>query len=240
MSCSKQHEVKLKNRKYIINDFEFELRNRRIIPWKVGAKKNKIISQGFMIEALAPGLTTDSKEILFKEFGIDSWVYRMIPKGKSHLPLGYLFYEFKYVKSRETTVYMKLYYHAAITSSFRSLVCPLFKHRKLINELIVSDNTQSNKRLVVKAGVKYRGRVEKVSFLPIVFSGGQGLEGKYEIQIALYNSSKKTIHSNWYSASEYITVANESKVYLKSCAGVKSKSKINKSQSYDIRNMEIK
>ncbi len=168
-SCSKEHEVELKNRKYIIDGLDFELRRPRIMPWKVGVKKNKIISQGVMIEAVAPKISTEGKELLEKEYGIDSWIFRIIPKGRPHSPLGYLYYEFKYVKMRETTVYLKLYYHAAVTSKFRSFICPAFKHRTLINDLDVYDNPRSNKRMFVTAGTMYRGRVDKVSFLPIIF-----------------------------------------------------------------------
>ena len=242
-SCTDPYKLQKANGIYFFSDIQSEISKAKNIEWDVGEKKDKTVSKGIRVSLAVPKITENAKNVLYKEFGIDSWVFRVVHVVKNRPRiLGYLYYSFSYISKSTKDVTFNLYYHAASVSDyFRSFKCPAFEHRLYITDFETKSLKSKTKNLYAKYMGNINASVSKVGFRPEVFSTGRTMLGEFRFSLALYNTKKKERYSDWYDIPQTLKISEEEKIALPSCLGVKQENTPNpNSKRFNIQDLEIK
>ncbi len=229
-SCSKWFEVKQGNGQLYIDDLENSVIDIDESTWKVGKKKDQIISKGLKIKFKMPKIDKDNAQKLFNNGGINSWIFRINKKsGRGKKPIGHIIYNLQSFNNVSDSVTAYIYYHsAAAGSEFRRQKCPAFKHNKKITDYELIDTPKKSYDLFVRRKSSYKSvTIETPSFSPIIFSGDSSLVGTYFLDFALYNSKEKVLYSKWIPMRNLIRVNTEESIRIPSCTGVRSEVEIN-------------
>ncbi|MBC75283.1 MAG: hypothetical protein CME64_04640 [Halobacteriovoraceae bacterium] len=221
-SCSDQVELKSKSGIYFLKDVEVELKDLKEVDWKVGKNREELVSKGIQFKLEVPSLEDSASKILKKSHGIDSWIFRIskVSNGpKRHL--GYVAFDTKKGVTQNLTVH--LYYHAAsVSHEFRKFRCPAFNHRLRVTDFDIEERVNNKRRddIYIRPKDYVNGKVDQLSFSPLIYSAGQGLKGKYLVEIALFNLKESRTYSNWIPIDQVVNVDGETLVKVKSCYGV--------------------
>lgn len=227
-SCSEEIELRQKNGIAFLDNVNLKVEQVENVPWLVGQEREVEISKGFRFDVTVPQISKKASELLYKVHGVDAFLYRLskINRG-SRQHLGYVA-----INSRSSSHITKafsanIYYHAAsVSRQFRGFQCPAFDHRKELKDFSIKKKS-SNGNIDIYARPKdfIRGEVSRLSFSPLIFSGGSELRGDYLVEVALFNSNSKRLFSNWYPLNQFISVSSEVNKRVKSCIGVKEELK---------------
>lgn len=242
--CTKVHELEKKNGIYFIKDIKTEIKEVKHINWMVGLKREIEVSKGMRLSITVPVISDKAKNILYAKYGIDSWVYRFsrTKRGRQD-PLGFTYYHFDNI-SRNTKAFMlNIYYHAAsVSNHFRNFHCPAFDHRFYLGDVDLNKRTINESPTVyVRSMPSVKGKVDKLGFMPLIFTAGRSMMGEYEIDFALYNTKTKQRFSKWMPVHNKINIRQEVYRSVASCAGIKEELRpLPSSKPLDIRSLEIK
>lgn len=224
IACSQEIEIGQKSGILFLKNVEIGLDGLKDVSWDVGKEREVEISKGLRFEAQVPKMSEQAAKILWEKYGVDSWIYKItkINRG-SRVHLGYVAVDSKSSKHITESFTIHLYYHAAsVSREFRRFKCPAFDHRQvLIDYSIKESGSNKNTDIYARATQRIGGDVSRLSFSPLIFSGGGKLEGQYLIEIALYNSKEKRLYSDWTPLSGHIEVSREGAKRVQSCVGVK-------------------
>jgi hypothetical protein len=117
ISCTKQVSLNKQNGIFYISDLDLSMSNARSIKWKVGLKREKTVSQGMLISLDVAHMKTSDQENLIKEYGVDSWIYKIIRKKNNHKQvLGYIELPFDKISSTTDNFTIQILYAAALPS----------------------------------------------------------------------------------------------------------------------------
>jgi hypothetical protein len=175
-----------------------------------------------------PRIRTEDLEFLTSERGVDAWILRLIAgHGSETQDIGSLYAPFRprrlsrgMVSGIPKSVTLKVFYAAAFASErFRGFKCPAFGHDRKINGLSVLGEDREFS-LSIGQAVPYPEKTQMVELTPSSFNGGNRLTGEYFVEIAAFNSNKKTILSPFTRIPMSVAVRAEDVIRIKSCDGI--------------------
>ncbi len=243
LSCSNEIKLGFKSGILFLKDVRIGASDLRNEPWEIGKEREEEISKGFKFDVDVPELSSKASQALLKKHGIDSWLYRFtkITRG-SRRELGHVSIDSRNGGKVTKSFTVHIYYQAAsVSRDFRRFHCPAFGHRKKIEDLEMRHYEPKRDEVYARLGENVRGDISRLSFAPLIFSGGKSLEGKYLIEVALYNSSEKRTFSSWTPIRAYPIVLKESERRVKSCIGVKEEDKpLPSSRQLRIQDLQIR
>jgi hypothetical protein len=243
IGCNSNQKLESGSGLHYIKNLDFKIKDLKNIEWKVGRKRQHLVSQGVFFELEIPKLESKMSSILTQKYGIDSWIYKIEKQTrKGSQVIGFVQYHFKNftgnIKSFSTKV---LYHSASVSLDFRRFHCPAFNHRYLIKDLELKESQDRNKALYTTSEDLIRRRVSQPSFSITSFSGGVTLRGKITADIAFYNSNTKKVYGDFVSSNNFISIGEEEKVSIPSCIGIKEEEvPLPESRSPGLRDLEIK
>lgn len=244
IGCTKVHDLEKKNGIYYIKDIKTEIKEVKHINWDVGLKREIEVSKGMRLSITVPIISDKVKNILHAKHGIDAWVYRFsrIRRGRKD-PLGFTYYHFNNI-SRSTKAFMlNIYYHAAsVSNHFRNFHCPAFDHRFYIPEInLIERQVNDDSSVYVRSMPNVKAKVDKLGFMPLIFTAGRSMVGEYQIDYALYNTKTKQRYSSWLPVQNKVSIPQELHKSVASCTGIKEElNPLPSSKPLDIRSLEIK
>ncbi len=227
-SCTKYASFQRGTMGISLSPIEMQVSHLNEIPWPVGQRRESEVSQSFTFIVDLPRVTTEDLDFLTNERGVDAWILRLIAVHGSEIQdLGSLYAPFRprrlsrgMVAGVPKSVSLKILYAAAFASErFRGFKCPAFGHDRKINGLsVLGENKEFS--LSIGQAVPYPEKTQIVELVPSSFNGGNKLTGEYFVEIAAYNSSKKTIHSPFVRIPMSVAVRGENVVRTQSCDGI--------------------
>jgi hypothetical protein len=229
-SCTKYADINKNAVGIEVSPVHMEIANLNDAEWFVGKRKEKKISQSFTFIVGMPKVREDDLQYLTDHRGVDAWILRLIAiRGSEAQDLGSLYAQFKPRKigrgesgGATASVTIKVFYAAAYASErFRAFRCPAFGHNKKIESLqIVGENEPFF--LTIGQSIDYKEKSHLIELSPSAFNGGNSLTGDYFVEIAAYNSQKKTIHSSFKRIPMSVSISQEEEINIPSCLGVHS------------------
>ncbi len=242
-SCNKVYDVHKKNGVYFLKDVQTKVQSLKDIEWDIGKSKEATISKGLRFSSSIPNLSQESKIVLSKRYGVDSWLIQIsrIRKGQK-VALGHFYIRLANMTRTTKDFTVNLYYHAAAVSKrFRMFHCPAFNHRLRLEDYdLVKTKRLKSDDIFIRPIRRLNAKAIALQFAPMVVSGGRSLLGKYVVDLAFYNSKRKQIYSNWFPSEGTISITREVNNIVKSCFGVKEESTpLPESKMPSIRDLEI-
>lgn len=211
-----------------VSDVEMDFSHIKDIDWRVGKRKEEVVSQSFIFVVSLPKVSQEDLNMLQDKKGIDSWIVRLIVmRGSEKQDLGSLYTLFRPKRisrgvstGAATSASLKVYYAAAYASErFRMFKCPAFSHNRKIESIKVRGKNEPF-NITVEGATPYAEKSQLIELTPSSFNGGNSLTGEYYVEIAPYDSVRKMIHSSFKRLPIYLEVTGEEKVDVASCAGV--------------------
>ena len=155
------------------------------------------------------------------------WIIRLlVNKGTKVQDLGTTYAPFiskqaSRVRSATSgSIALRVYYAAAYASErFRSFYCPAFGHNKKISSLDIEDSNEEFS-LDVNSQLSFSEKPQLVELSPSSFNGGNSLIGEYYLELALYDSKNKVIHSAFTRVPGSVLIRAEETIPIPSCEGV--------------------
>jgi hypothetical protein len=244
ISCNKVHEVHKKNGVHFLKDTYTEVKDLKNIEWDIGRKREVTISKGLRFSSTIPSVSEDSKELLMKKFGIDSWLIKISRIRRGHASsLGHFYIRLENMTRTTKDFTVNLYYHAAsVSKKFRLFHCPAFNHRFELNDFSLDSRAKSQKKdLFIRPVKRLAAKANRLRFAPIVVSAGRSLIGKYVVDFALYNSKTKRVYTNWLHGDGLINITQEIARSVASCNGIKEENNpLPESKMPSIKDLQIK
>lgn len=243
LGCDSKQKLESGSGLHYIKDLQFSIKDLKNIEWKVGRKRQHVISQGVFFELEIPKLDDKTANLLTNKYGIDSWIYKIEKQTRKGIQdIGYVQYHFKNFTGSIKSFSTKVLYHAASVSlDFRRFHCPAFDHRFYISDLELMTSQDRNMALYTTSEDVIRRRVSLPSFSITSFSGGVSLRGKITAEIAFYNSRTKKVYGDFVSSNNFINIGQEEKISIPSCIGIKEEEvPLPESRSPGLRDLEIK
>jgi hypothetical protein len=208
---------------------EMEISHLNEIRWNVGMRREREVSQSFTFIVDLPRVGEEDLDYLTKEKGVDAWILRLIAThGADAQDLGSLYAPFRPRRlgrrgmdsNAPKSVTFKVFYAAAFASErFRGFKCPAFGHNRKITDLaILGENREFS--ITLGPEMPYPEKTQLVELQPSSFNGGNGLTGEYFVEIAPYNSVKKTVLATFKRLPMSVAVRGEKAVRVGSCDGV--------------------
>lgn len=242
VSCTKMHDIKNENGIDFLENVSVKVTNAKSVDWKVGRKKDKVVSRGIRVTTTVPRITNEGKLHLYNKHGIDSWIYKFsrVVRGRKD-EIGNIFYHFNNISKSTEAFSLNIYYHAsAVSERFRAFHCPAFDHRYYIENADVEATSTVPSNVYIRTLSTEPAKVERLSFSPHIFSAGRNMLGKYIVEYALYNSKTKQLFSEWKKAYGEIPILREVSVSLPSCLGIKEEEKpLPESRRFKLQDLEI-
>jgi hypothetical protein len=196
--------------------------------WKVGRTWRDTVSKTLTIVQELPLLDSDDVAHMESEFGIDSWLIRVVQSNAqgSRIELITLYSPFMARnKGRASGVPVKAFsfnltYAAwAISERFRRFQCPAFSHDRRLDEYEVIGGAELAEFPIAYAG-NYEEKLKMNELVPSMLNVGNTMVGEYHLEAALFSSTKKQLYSSFIRIPVTIKVAREKTVSVEGCAGV--------------------
>jgi hypothetical protein len=226
-SCTKTSPLTKDAMGLRLKNVEMGISHLNEVEWPVGKKKEATVTQSITFVVDLPKVSEEDLEHLTAMKGVDSWIVRLIvQRGSEKQDLGSLYARFKpknvmrgQSSSSPTSVTMKIYYAAAYPSErFRFFHCPAFDHSRRISDMRIQGQATAFD-LPIEQVSPYPEKSHLIELTPSAFNGGNSLVGEYFIEIAPYDSEKKTIHAGFKRIPNYVEVLSENKESVNSCLG---------------------
>jgi hypothetical protein len=226
-ACTKYSPVTKDAMGLRVSDVSVNISHLTEIEWPVGKKKEIILSQSFSFLVEMPRIRENDLEHITNTKGVNAWIIRMIvQRGSEKQDLGSLYAPFKPQKilrgqsaGAAKNVSLKVYYAAAYPSErFRFFNCPAFSHDRRISKMEVRGEAKPFDINIEKI-TSYPEKSQLIELAPSSFNAGNSLVGDYYLEIAAYNSDKKVIHGGFKRLPVYLSVIEEEREQVKSCAG---------------------
>lgn len=227
-SCTKYAEVSRDAMGIQIQPVMMDISHLNEIEWLVGNPKEVEVTQSFTFLVDMPRIKQEDLDYMTDHNGVDAWILRLIVnRGSETQDLGSMYTLFRPRKlgraqgaGAASSVSMKVFYAASYASErFRNFKCPAFGHDLKIDSMAIKGENEEFD-LVISQSSPYLEKSQLVELTPSSFNGGNNLVGDYFVEIAPYNSKKKTIHAPFKRLKKYVSVAREEKIRIKSCDGV--------------------
>ncbi len=230
-SCMPKGKVERGRQSAYVYDYSAKIKDIDLVPWSIGSGLKKVtITKGFLVAIELPRLSKDDTMFIYETFSVDSWLIRVT---KSSGPgtgsvLGYFYAPIvrKEIRSDHVSpatmlkAFFKVMYSAAAPSArFERFECPAFDHNKVIEQYEIFGQQTNPPGVRVSPQETLRANAQKVEITPVQFNGGSSLRGKYEVELALYNSEEKRVSSEWITLNQSIFIISENSKLLPGCSG---------------------
>ncbi|MBT3237061.1 MAG: hypothetical protein HN353_13980 [Bdellovibrionales bacterium] len=240
------NDLELKEGKYgaITIDAELHLDSVKIVDWGVGRGFKNILSKGFVVKIDVPTMSKSDVLLLHKRFSIDAWLIRIRRRGdySSGGVEGYYFVPLVRndhvrglkVQSISSSKFKVYYASAYMSRRFENFFCPAFHHRFYLTDVLIKDDRikQRQRFNIFKSDIyQVQGKVEPFNMTAFKLNGGNSLIGRYQVDLAFYNTIEKRRKSNYLPFQEFLEVKDERRREVKGCANFKIPSK---AESYDV------
>jgi hypothetical protein len=227
VSCTKYSSVTKDAMGLRLSDVTMNISHLNEIEWLVGKKKEVTITQSFSFLVEMPRVREDDLAHITNTKGVNAWIIRLIvQRGSEKLDLGTLYAPFRPQKilrgqsaGAAKNVSLKVYYAAAYPSErFRFYNCPAFSHDRRITKMEIKGEPKPFD-IIIEQVTAYPEKSQLIQLAPSAFNGGNSLVGDYYLEIAAYDSNKKVIHGGFKRSPVYVSVIEEDRHQVKSCAG---------------------
>lgn len=232
--CRDYSDVVVDNQGATIEWYSGGVDSVKVTQWKVGPKRDQLLSMGARVKFSVPPLNESDIEKLAKKYDVDSWLVTLMVSGLGRKERLASFYVPLFKKSgRSGTMgissvesgYLDLFYSAAsISMRLRDLECPGLGHRYLLGEASVRELSQKRQMFILSGMEQYNylGKVEKLDFQRNVINLGKTISGEYQILFSLFNYKDKRVLSNQVVAPQVIVLGNENIQLIKGCEDLKT------------------
>ncbi len=228
-SCTKYSPVSKDAMGVHITEIQMPIHHLNEIEWRVGQRKEDVVSQSITFIVDLPHIHEDDLKFLSEQKNINAWIVRVVSqKGSEKQDLGSLYTLFQgRQKTRgsgsgtaPSSVSIKIYYAAAYASErFRTFKCPAFSHNRRIKKMAI-EGEDSLLSLSLGQAYPYQEKSQLVELNPSSFNAGHVMTGDYYIEIAPYNSITKKIHAPFKRIPQHVSISEEEQVNMKSCEGI--------------------
>jgi hypothetical protein len=227
ISCTKYATFEKSAVGTTIEPVSMEISHLNEIEWRVGPDKDELTqSVSFIVDL--PKLKSDDLSFLSEQKSIDSWLLRVIAlQNSKEQDIGSMYVLFKpafagrgaSIGSTSSVSIRLVYASAFISERFRQFKCPAFAHNKKIDTMkILGANDDFSIQL--KGAINYNDKAQMVGLRPTDFNAGHSLVGEYFIEIAAFDSKKKTILSSFKRIPMSVSIRSEEIISVKGCEGV--------------------
>ena len=190
-----------------------------VVEWKLGKKREKIISKGVRVSLELPHLKSDLAKLIYEK-GANSWIIKTVKHyngGRDILDFGYIPFiiESGLVNgevsvSKNSKHFIQVSYSGVrMPKRFEEKNCPLFGHKKIVDDYSVNEIANKTSIVLLREARREPGRHHKSSLEPQVVDAGNSIIGKYFFYIPLMNSKTKTLMSSYIPYSEYLQIKSE-------------------------------
>ncbi|MCO4793966.1 MAG: hypothetical protein KC493_09650 [Bacteriovoracaceae bacterium] len=207
----------------------------KVVKWRVGPRRKQLISKGIEIKIRLPVLEKEHLNYLINKSEVNAWLVtvrrnnlvRASVMERTYIPLvvpGTDKSKFSARIRQMKNGYIRIYYaDAAVSTRYASFPCPVFQHNKLIKKIEIEQLAAQNTPIILRPYNKDKvlSRVNEFNYRPEPINGDKSLEGRYSVEIALYNSKTKTILSNSYKFPQLAKVVREVEVPVTGCQNFK-------------------
>lgn len=229
LSCTQYAEYTEEDGRLALSLSNGQIESVQVIDWNVG--DNKTVSKGVELRVKLPRLDRDLMSKIYSDFNADSWGIRVsrvsMTRGSR---VGEIFVpiistaDSERVRSRSLSpksVSFRLFYpDAAVSNRLENLPCPAFGHRLKISRASVERVDRDNQIFVNQFRRDRASRdIREVGYFPISLNAGRNLEGRYSVELGLYNSRSNFFVSNFMPISHDIRIHSESRVSIPECEG---------------------
>jgi hypothetical protein len=213
-----------------IKGVEMEITHLKELTWRVGQRREKVVSQSLSFIVDMPRLKPEDLDYLAKERGVDAWVVRIrSEKRPATQDLGSIYIPFEPTRTTRgidqkmpASASFIIQYAAAYPSErFRTFKCPAFGHTKRLSSFDV-EGKNDEFSIIIGQSLPYPDKLEAIELRPKAFNGGLSLTGNHFIEIAPFNVKKKTTMGPFKRIPMFINVSSEEEVSVPSCAGIRS------------------
>ncbi len=228
LSCRKDTELIIEKDKVVgMENLDAYIDGIKIMPWKVGDFHAHTLHKGFLLMVKLPNLDKEDVIRVATTTPVNSWLVRFYKRtlgNDAHL-LGSVYVPFWSIipSSGErryeppTGIYVNIYYAAAALSGrLEHLKCPALNHRKVIEDYKIT-STQGTHKAYFSFNNTVNDNPAKAEILPEVFNGESSLIGEYFVEVALYNSESKVLHSDFFNAGNVLKIESEEDKVVKDC-----------------------
>lgn len=218
--------VQVENSKGVlkISEIKVALSELKVLPWKVGLKKEETITMGYTLKLGVPQIRPDDLTLISENYPVDSWAYRVIHEfnGRSN-DLGYIYLPFNRIIKSTDNFTIRVYYHAAAVSErFKKFSCPAFNHRKRVTDIdLVSKKSGHSGTLYLSPKSNLLIKDYALDHIPVILSIGTKMQGTYRVQIALYSKAEHKLYSDFLDLDNFVAVEREEEVKVASCVGIR-------------------
>lgn len=234
-SCQKYSQFKDVNGHITILPTESKIEELSIVKWRVGPKRKQLLSKGIEFRLRLPVLSKDGLQHLLEESKVNAWLVTVRRNNRireevierAYIPLVVPGSDKSRFKARIRHMkhgYVRIYYRdAAVSHRYSEFSCPAFKHNKLITKVKIEETVIQHSPIILSPHKKDKimGKVNPFSYRPEPVNGDKSLEGRYSVEIALYNSETKTVLSNYFRFPQYAIVEREKEVIITGCHNFK-------------------
>ena len=247
-SCAERAEYKiLPGGRILITPKEMNIVDVDILSWRVGPGYQQTLSKGLRFKMSLPILQTKDLSHMITLGGINGWLLRVVRKdtfrstslGMMYVPLVSMKKSRSVFSDSQTEEgFFDVYYAAASPSKrFEKFNCPAFGHDKIIDKVEEKTVIKVLGKIVSGPVIskKVRGKVIEFGFRPALFNGGMSLEGKYYVELALYDYVNKIRRSDFIRYPEEIIVRKEQTKNIKGCARFKIPQRVNRRGAKDFK-----
>lgn len=230
-SCQKYSQFKEVNGTITILPTVSKIEAINVVKWRVGPRRKQLVSKGIEIKIRFPVLSREHLDHLLEKSNVNAWLITVRKNNlvrsqvmeRAYIPLVVPGTEKARYRARVRQMkngYVTIFYaDAAVSSRHANFACPAFRHNKLITEVALEETVAQNSPIILRPFKKDKvlSKVNEFNYQPEPVNGEKSLEGRYTIEIALYNSKTKTILSNSYRLSQYAKVLKEKEVAITGC-----------------------
>jgi len=233
-ACRDYSEVSVDNQGASVEWFSGGVDSVKVTPWKVGPKRDQLLSMGARVKFSVPPLKEDDIEKLADKYDVDSWLVTLMVSGVGRKERLASFYIPLFKKSGRSGAvgissiesgYLDLFYSAAsISMRLRDLECPGLEHRYLLEDVSVRDIPQK-RQLFILSGMEqynYLGKVEKLDFQRNVINLGKNIVGEYQLLFSFFNYKEKRVLSNQVISPQVIVLGSENIQSIKGCENLET------------------
>jgi hypothetical protein len=220
-SCQKYSQFKEVDGTITILPTVSKIEAINVVKWRVGPRRKQLVSKGIEIKIRFPVLSREHLDHLLEKSNVNAWLITVRKNNlvrsqvmeRAYIPLVVPGTEKARYRARVRQMkngYVTIFYaDAAVSPRYANFACPAFRHNKLITEVALEETVAQNSPIILSPFKK--------DYQPEPVNGEKSLEGRYTIEIALYNSKTKTILSNSYRLSQYAKVLKEKEVPITGC-----------------------
>ena len=234
VGCRDYSDVVVDNQGASVEWYSGGVDSVKVTPWRVGPKRDQLLSMGARVKFSVPPLREEDIEKLADKYDVDSWLVTLMVSGVGRKERLASFYVPLFKKAGRSGAmgvssvesgYLDLFYSAAsISMRLRELDCPGLAHRYLLEDVSVRELPQK-RQLFILSGMEqynYLGKVDKLDFQRNVINLGKNIVGEYQLLFSFFNYKEKRVLSNQVVAPQVIVLASENIQSIKGCENLET------------------